>query len=340
MRSVWKAALRPALVLLLFGLAVVSSPAQACKLRAAGHLPITMHGPQPLTDGAINGTPMRILVDTGAQQTILWRDLVERLDLRMTQVNGLMMYGVGGATRPKAARVEELRIGDHVVKDGRWLVAGEQALGNAEIGMLLGYDVFSKFDIEVDLADGKMAFYAPQDCDRVALAHWSPQQFMLADLNDTKGRAEITVLLNGKPVKAILDTGASTTVIDADAARRLGVTEDSPDVVEAGASVGIGKKVVRNHVATFETLQIGDEMIRNPKLRIVPMHRYSRYQPRFSRLNVQVEDLPQMLIGADWFLAHRVLISNSQRLVYFTYNGRKPIFQTVPPPGEEDTSDS
>ncbi|ACJ01238.1 hypothetical protein [Rhodospirillum centenum] len=115
---------------------------------------------------------------------------------------------------------------------------------------------------------------------------------------------------------------------------------DSPDVVEAGASVGLGKRIVRNHLATFETLQIGDETIRNPKLCIVPMHRYSRYQPRFSRLNVQVEDLPQMLIGADWFLAHRVLISNSQRRVYFTYNGRKPIFQTVPPPGEEDTTDS
>ena len=33
-----------------------------------------------------------------------------------------------------------------------------------------------------------------------------------------------------------------------------------------------------------------------------------------------------MLLGADFFLSHRILVSNSQHKLYFTYNGG-PVFQ-------------
>ena len=39
-----------------------------------------------------------------------------------------------------------------------------------------------------------------------------------------------------------------------------------------------------------------------------------------------------MLIGADFFLSHHVYVANSQRKLYFTYNGG-PVFNLTTTPG-------
>ena len=55
--------------------------------------------------------------------------------------------------------------------------------------------------------------------------------------------------------------------------------------------------------AAIETFAIGDELIRNPALRRADLGRRD------------------MLLGLDFLRAHRVLVSNSQRRIYFTYTG-------------------
>jgi hypothetical protein len=43
-----------------------------------------------------------------------------------------------------------------------------------------------------------------------------------------------------------------------------------------------------------------------------------------------------MLIGADFFLSHRIYVANSQRKLYFTYNGG-PVFNlTAEPQGPDN----
>ena len=44
-----------------------------------------------------------------------------------------------------------------------------------------------------------------------------------------------------------------------------------------------------------------------------------------------------MLIGADFFLSHRVYVANSQRKLYFTYNGG-PVFNLTAGPAMADNS--
>jgi len=44
-------------------------------------------------------------------------------------------------------------------------------------------------------------------------------------------------------------------------------------------------------------------------------------------------NLPTMLIGFDFFRAHRVLIANREHLLLFSYNGG-PVFQTEARPSD------
>ena len=62
--------------------------------------------------------------------------------------------------------------------------------------------------------------------------------------------------------------------------------------------------------APFQSFAVGDEEIKNTQLMVTTGE----------LLGVD------MLLGPDFFLSHRILISNSQKRVYFTYNGG-PVFR-------------
>jgi hypothetical protein len=58
-------------------------------------------------------------------------------------------------------------------------------------------------------------------------------------------------------------------------------------------------------IAPFQSFRIGGEEIRNTRLRIG---------------DTGLDDV-DMLLGADFFLSHRIYVANSQNKVYFTYKG-------------------
>ena len=58
------------------------------------------------------------------------------------------------------------------------------------------------------------------------------------------------------------------------------------------------------HLASFASFKVGDEEIRNPRLR-----------------GGDTREGADMLLGADFFVSHRIYVSSTQRKMYFTYNG-------------------
>jgi tetratricopeptide (TPR) repeat protein len=118
-----------------------------------------------------------------------------------------------------------------------------------------------------------------------------------------------TAFINGVKIDVMFDTGASTSILSMRAAARAGVRPDGPGVADAGYSSGIGRGTVKTYIAPFASFKIGDdEEIKNARLRIA-----------------DTDFQGDMLIGADFFLSHHVLVSNSQRRLYLTYNGG-PVF--------------
>ena len=122
-----------------------------------------------------------------------------------------------------------------------------------------------------------------------------------------------TATINGAKITVMFDTGAWNSVLSMKAAARAGVKPDTPGVVEAGYSSGIGRGRVKSYIAPFSSFKIGDgEEIKNARLRIADIDL----------------DEGDMLLGADFFLSHHVFVANSQHRLYLTYNGG-PGFQPV-----------
>jgi len=115
--------------------------------------------------------------------------------------------------------------------------------------------------------------------------------------------------VNGHDIHVLFDTGAWRSILSLDAARRAGITPESPGVVPAGATIGLGSKSVRVWAAPIDKFAIGGETIEHTHLLVG---------------DIGVDDA-DMLLGSDFFLAHHIYVAYSQDKVYFTYNGG-PVF--------------
>jgi hypothetical protein len=132
----------------------------------------------------------------------------------------------------------------------------------------------------------------------------------------------VDVLLNGRVVRAQIDSGASVSVLSKSMADRIGVRYASTGM----ALAGIGRGSLELWIADVQTFTLGDETIHNTQLRVAQLGKHGTTQRLGSRIPVAAVAAPDMLLGLDFLRAHRVLIDNTTRKMVFTYEGG-PVFQ-------------
>lgn len=300
---------------------IASAPAAAssCKLGALAEFPITMVGLRPLMTARIDDVDVQFVVDSGAFYSVISAGSAAQLKLPTTPAPfGFELRGVHGATDVSVAKVKTFVLDGVPLHNVEFLVGGSEA-GQGSIG-LLGQNVLHIGDVEYDLGQGMVRLMKPQDCTKAMLGYWVnpstpysmidilsdyPLSSQAAHFSRTIGHAYV----NGTEIRAVFDSGAATSILSLRAAARVGVKPDSPGVVSGGASYGVGKDTFATYVAPISSFKIGEEEIKNTRIRIG---------------DVELSDA-DMLIGADFFLSHHIYVANSQRKVYFTYNGG-PVF--------------
>lgn len=296
-------------------LASLAANASGCKLNRLVEWPVQFRGGLPFIEGAINGQPIRVLLDTGAFASILTKAAAERLGLH-SRGTGDFLYGIGGESRIFVARLDELRVGTMVRKDMRVRVGGERELPG--IDFILGDDFFKELEIEFDYANGKVRLFRAEGCKGVALSYWD-RNAQRVDLEGDE-RLFLTMAINGRPARALLDSGASSSQVTLSFAAKVGITPRTPGVAPSGCSAGIGPDLVHTWVARFDTVEIADQVTRDAQLHVAD----EAHMPAW-----YLSTRRDVILGADFLRAHRVLVSRGQRKAYFTYLGGK-IFRAVP----------
>jgi hypothetical protein len=114
------------------------------------------------------------------------------------------------------------------------MVSGSE-IGSEESG-LIGENLLGHFDVEYDLAKGVIRLFKPRGCERAALAYWAAGEFSLMDI-ETIGGSNAHIIgvayVNGRKIRAMFDTGASTSVLSLAAAKMLDMDVNAPGVVPA-----------------------------------------------------------------------------------------------------------
>ncbi|HEY2634489.1 MAG TPA: aspartyl protease family protein [Steroidobacteraceae bacterium] len=283
-----------------------------CKIGKVADLPITMNSLRPTIDAKINDKDAKFVLDSGAFYSMITSATAAEYDLKTRPGPfGLRVIGVGGAVDVQIATVKEFSIVGLTMKNVEFLVGGSD-VGNAG---LLGQNLLEKFDVEYDLANGMIRLFHTEDCENTRLAYWlAPDQaysLMPIDHIDPLHPHTIGVAyVNDHKIRVEFDTGAFTSILSLKAAERAGVKPDSPGVVASGYTSGIGRGMTKEYIAPFATFKMGDqEEIRNTRLRIADIGL----------------DNADMLVGADFFVSHRVFVANKEHKLFLSYNGG-PVF--------------
>jgi tetratricopeptide (TPR) repeat protein len=297
-----------------------------CKLGQMVEFQVTMDQMAPEVAAKINGTDVRLIIDSGAFYSSLDPGSASSLGLRIHPAPlGFYTTGVGGRVDVSLTNVGEFTVPGLTLHNMEFIVGGSH-LGGQAVGVL-GRNILQVDDAEYDFAAGVARLMKAVDCSDTVLAYWlrpgqpySVINTVRADRSPVLGSRVVsketfrepvlgTAYVNGVAIRAMFDSGASTSFLTINAAQRAGIKIDSPGVVLGGAVYGIGRSTVQTYIAPVSVFKIGEEEIHNTRLRLGQA------------------ELPgvDMAIGADFFLSHHIYVANGQNKLYFSYNGG-PVF--------------
>ncbi len=298
-----------AVTLLTVVLASAARPGFArCSVGKLAELPVTMTELRPMVSAEINGVPATFIADSGAFYSMITSNAASRFALSVQPLPfELIVWGVGGASRASYTTVKTFTLSGIPLHKIQFLVAGND-FGAGATG-LIGQNILRVADVEYDLANGMIRLMHPHDCSKTVMAYWATDKpYSVIDIDWATPQSPHTMgtaFVNGTKIRVIFDTGAAQSILKLRAAERAGIKPGAPGVVSAGFSHGIGRRAMETWVGPFTSFKIGDEEIRNTRL-------------RFGDIDIADAD---MLIGADFFLSHRLYVASDQRKLYFTYNG-------------------
>ena len=283
-------------------------------------IPVKMVGRRAIATVTIDGTPVPLIVDSGAFYSFLTEAAAQQLGLTTRSLPfGTRIEGLTGSVETRMTKVKHLGLSNGDLKDIEFLVGGNEA-GGGGMG-LLGRNILSLLDAEYDLAHGMIRIVkANDDCDKANMAYWAADDtpVSVVDLLDNgremRPSIRTKLLLDGHEVDALFDTGAST-LVSLDAAHSVGVKD--ADMTRSGRMGGAGHGKADAWIAPFDRVELGGEAVLHNRLGV------GDFQLRGA----------DMLVGIDFFLSHHIYVSARQHRMYFTYNGG-PVFalNTSAPP--------
>ena len=317
--------MRAVLIAALAALTTTMSANASCQIQVLADFPLEPNPDRALVKGAVNGQPAVFILDTGAEASSMPFPDAHRLKIKLDGGTQFSSEGIGGRVATTVGHFD-LKLGKASLPNEMMTVMAMPSLDNHAVA-LVGRELLARRDLEIDLPDNEVRVEKAVGCASKELAYWNKPYSQVRLEADGSDRPAIlvTVLLNGHAVPAMIDSGASQSIVTPDAAMTAGarLVYGKPGD-ELG---GVGARRVSSQVVTFDTFTLGDETIKNAKLVVAEMWKYNKLDETGTRLGSHTHDLgePRMLLGADFLRAHHVLVANSMGLMVFSYTGG-PVF--------------
>lgn len=309
----------------LAGLALALLPAGTaladCKIGVIADLPVTMRGLRASVPVKVNGKDTSFWLDSGAFFSIMSKAKAVELGVSLSAAPpGFYLIGIGGNASAEIGTAKTFGIVGQELKNLQFLVGGSDA-GNG----LIGRNILALADTEFDLANGSVKLFKATGCDKLAMAYWANGKSwftvpMIADPDPRDRRFRLPVMINGVKIQAEYDSGAPTSLLSRKAAEKAGIDLKGPGVTESDGVMGFGRRRERGWVAPVASIAIGDEEILKSRIEVIDNSIGGG------------GNAPDMLLGADYMLAHHIYVARSQRTIYFTYSGGKAFITDPLPP--------
>jgi predicted aspartyl protease len=210
----------------------------------------------PTMPGTVGGRETVVLIDSGAQYSVLDRGLHARLAadgaLGMSYPLPLLAWGVGGRAQLGRATTVDVSVPGLSLPGLRTAILDLGPIAETErglgVGLILGQDALATLVLDVDTTSARVRLSAPG-----ALA--DPPGAQALDSRRAGGALKLPISVEGRPLDALVDTGASALVsLSRRSAEKVGLLDGRP--LEGGSSLVLGGQV-QAEVARVRTVAIG-----------------------------------------------------------------------------------
>jgi len=259
----------------------------------------------PIVTLSANGAPVTLVIDTGAQGTILTPAVAQRIGAQRPRIEfQRQLRGIAGSLPTDEVELRSFTIGGVAIPWRRVRVApvNVASVFSGPLDGVLGADSLSSFDVDLDLPDHRMVLYEKQTCPS-AVPAW-PQPYATISAGRSLGdHLFFPVQLDGRRTDAFIDTGSQFTVLSTRAALAMGVTAAVLERDRAVTVLGAAAERLTARVHRFSRLEIGTEILRNPEIIVT---------------DVRLSDA-DLVLGIDFLRSRRIWLSYGSQQIFITH---------------------
>lgn len=301
---------------LLTKIALVAAPG-----KTAEFVPVTLNGAQKF-----------MLLDTGGWFSMLSRRTVAEMNLPERR-SGLRAIDIAGEATHEVASVNSFVLGSFKPAPMDFVVAAQADMFGRDpaVAGILAPNILKEYDVDIDFGSDTLSLLSPDHCEGKVVYWPAPAVAVIPMTIDRSWHIVVPATLDGRAIKALVDSGASRSVLFQPVAESLfGLalgTADTPyshDLQDRP-----GSRVYRHR---FASLDLEGIRIANPALDIVPDFMSARLDdspPTGSRLGEAGEQGTgvDLIIGMDVLRHLHVYIAYEEHKLYVT-----PASAPSPPP--------
>ena len=277
---------------------------ETCQLKRAVKLDMSPtrdgHVSVPMT---IGGKTISMLIDTGGLVSMLTPPTVADLDLAPELIPLSRIRQYGGFTVDHYVTVHDVSFGGLQSAKLELLVMPEHAYPR-DVGGLLAPDIMRGYDADFDFANATFNLFSHDHCEG-RVVYWTHDPVGVVDiaLNDF-GQIIVPVELDGKEIRAIVDTGAYHSAASLETIEdEFGIDEKNPDL----RLVPHENPSRPRYRYPFKTLSFQSVTINNPDLFLVP-----------DSLSKQSADAPKIILGINVLKRLHLYVAYGEHKLYVT----------------------
>jgi predicted aspartyl protease len=288
-----------------WGRTLVADVPDSCGTVRLGETTVATLRNAPIVTSFANGMAVTLLLDTGAQTTILTPPVAQRIGAQRPSIEfQRQMHGIAGSLQTSEVELRSFTMGGVAIPWRRVRVApiNVASIFSAPLDGVLGVDTLSSFDVDLDLPGHRMILYEKQICAGATPA-WREPYAKIAAGRSLGDHLFFPVQLEGRKLAAFIDTGAQFTVLSTKAAAALGVTEAALAHDRVIVVHGAAAEQLNAHVHHFSQLAVGSEIIRNLEIVVT---------------DVRLNDA-DLVLGIDFLGSRRVWMSYGSQQIFLSH---------------------
>lgn len=298
---------------------VTPATAQECNkpLKMLFSLPMTPMGRSNIMSVpvSLNGVDKQFVFDTGGMVLQMSPDVADELKLTRLE-SSVALYATDGTVTRKYVVVEKFAMGKFAPARIELQVSP-----NAGIEGIFTPMVFKTIDFDMDFAARKLNVISGDHCDGKVI-YWPAKAAAVVPITFSSNHITVPVTVDGHDMIALVDTGASTSTLRLDMARRaFNLTPESPDMKNVG-HVGTDENAAI-YEYPFKTLSFGGVTVTNPRIRILTdvvsknADKTLETGSSIKRISDSLT-LPQVIIGMDVLQKLHVYLALGEKKLYLT----------------------